>query len=74
MEASLKKDISMLEKVQHRTTKVVFDLEKLTCGERLDKLGLTTLEARRLRGDMIEVFNIIKGFYKVSSNSCSFHL
>jgi len=33
-----------------------------TYEERLRKLGITTLETRRLRGDLIEVFKIFKGF------------
>ena len=37
----------------------------LMYGERLTCLGLTTLETRRLRGDLIEVFKIFKGFYDV---------
>jgi len=37
--------------------------------ERLRKLGLTTLETRRLRGDIIEVFKIFKGFEDVSYNT-----
>ena len=36
-------------------------LEKLTYEERLGKLGITTLEDR---GDMIDVFKILKGFIK----------
>ena len=63
MEASLRRYINMSEKVQHGATKLDFGLEKLTYEERLGKLGLTTLEDRRLRDDMIEVFEIIKRFY-----------
>ena len=60
----LKQDVNMLEKVQHQATRLVFGFEKLTYEARSDRLGLTTLEDRRLRGDMIQVFKIIKGFYK----------
>jgi len=34
----------------------------LTYRERLTRLGLTTLETRRLQEDLIEVFKIFKGF------------
>jgi len=36
--------------------------KSLSYGERLQKSGLTTLETRRLRGDLIEMFNIFKRF------------
>jgi hypothetical protein len=58
----LKKDIDLLEKIQHRATKMISSLKDHSYEERLQILGLTTLETRRLRGDLIEVFKIFKGF------------
>ena len=34
----------------------------------MQKFGLTTLETRRLRGDLIEVFNMFKGFDNIKLN------
>ena len=62
----LRKDIDNIEKVQRRITKMVFGLEKLSYEEKLKKLNLTTLETRRLRGDLIEMFKIIKGFDNIN--------
>jgi len=58
----LRKDIDLLEKVQKRATRLIINDRGLPYGERLTRLGLTTLETRRLRGDLIEVFKIFKGF------------
>ena len=38
------------------------DLKNMSYPERLKILGLTTLESRRLKGDLIEVFNDSKEF------------
>ena len=51
--------------MQRRATKMVYGLNDLTYEKRLRRLGITTLETRRLRGDLIEAFKIIKGFDKV---------
>ena len=61
----LKKDIEKIEKVQRRATKMISECSKLSYEERLKITGLTTLEDRRNRGDLIEVFKILKGFNKV---------
>lgn len=61
-----RRDIIKLEKVQRRATKIVPELRNLPYEERLKTLGLTTLEERRHRGDLIEVFKITHGFENVS--------
>ena len=56
----MKKDIEKIEKVQRRATRMmggeVSDYEI-----RLKRVGLTTLETRRLRADMLEVYKIMNG-------------
>jgi len=64
---SLRKDINCLEQVQRRATKLVvgLGLKRLEYADRLHELGLTTLEKRRLRGDLTETFKIVTGRDKV---------
>jgi hypothetical protein len=57
----LRKDIDLMEKVQRRATKMVRGLKQHSYQRRLKVLGLQTLEQRRIRGDMIEVFKILTG-------------
>ena len=56
------KDIDLIEGVQRRATKLISDVKDKSYMNRLRILNLTTLETRRLRGDLIEVFKIFKGF------------
>ena len=64
-----KKDIEKLENVQARATRLINDCRNLSYEKRLKYTGLTTLSERRIRGDMIEVFKILKGFTKVNFNT-----
>ena len=56
----LKKDIAVLERVQRLATRMMLDICHLTYQDRLIKLNLFSLERRRLRGDLIEVFKYSK--------------
>ena len=51
----------MLERVQRRATKMIQKLRNISYEMRLE-CDLTALEARRLRGDQIEVFKILNGY------------
>ena len=57
----LRSDIIMLEKVQQRATKLVRSIHELSYEDRLSELKLYSLEDRRLRGDLITVYQIITG-------------
>jgi len=60
------KDKALLERVQHRFTRMFPELKVLPYMERLSRLGLWSLEERRNRADLIEIFKMIKGFSAVS--------
>ena len=58
-----KKDITALENVQRRATKLMPSLKQLSYEERLRRIDLPTLRYRRLRGDMIETYKMLTGLY-----------
>lgn len=65
----LKKDITLLEKVQRRATKMVEGMRTLTYEERLKACDLQSLEERRDRGDLLEVHKLVKGIDRIPSST-----
>ena len=65
----LRKDITKLEKVQRRATKLIPALRNKSYEDRLADLKLFSLEKRRVRNDMIEVWKIITGHENIDRNS-----
>jgi len=57
------KDVIALEGVQRRFTRMLHGMEHLNYEERLDRLGLFLL-----RGDLIEVYTIMRGMDRVDKN------
>ena len=60
-----KKDIEVLERVQKRATKMVYGYGDFNYKDRLSLLELPSLEERRVRGDLIEAFKLLKGIAKL---------
>ena len=61
-------DIDKLEAVQRRMFKIIQGIKNLTYKDRSKHLNLHSLERRRVRGGLIEVFQWVKGFNKGDIN------
>ena len=57
-----------MEKVQHRLIRMLSNVKGDTYEQKLEDAGLTTLKARRERGDAIEAFKTLNGFNNVNKN------
>jgi len=65
----LRRDIEALERVQKRALRIPYELQKLDgYKERLSAVGLTTLEERRDRGDLIQTYKLTKGLEQVDNH------
>ena len=64
----LKADIECLERVQRRAVNMVSGLCGTTYAEKLNEVGLTTLEERRTRGDMLLTWRAQSGNLGIGPN------
>ena len=62
-----------LEDVQRRATKMIAKIKEKPYNERLEALKLPSLEHRRKRGDMIEVFKYTSGINKTERPALNLH-
>ena len=62
------KDIDVLEKVQKRFVRQISGISG-SYEDKLRKIGLTTLEERRVRGDCIETFKMLNGITRVAPST-----
>ncbi len=65
---SLVADINHLERIQSLATRFVTGMRHLPYEERLQRLGLHSLQWRRLRADLITTFKIFSGLLDIDPN------
>ncbi len=69
MEMPFVADKRKVEGVQCRTTKIIPELRDKPYHERLQSLKLYSMEYRRRRGDMIQIYKILKDIDRIDSNA-----
>ena len=67
-------DQKLIERVQRRATKMVPELRNLPYQERLRRLDLPSLYHRRRRGDMIAIYQILRGDINVQPDQFFEHV
>ena len=65
----LVKDVHLLERVQKRATRMIEGCKGMRYEDRLKELKLTTLETRRIRADLLEVYKIVNKLEGVSEEN-----
>ena len=66
MVPTLYQDKDQLERIQRHFTKMIQAMQSLPYEERLSRTGLWTLEDRRVRADLTQVYKIIHDVLSVS--------
>ena len=64
----LRHDVDCIEKIQRRATKLVSGIGSRPYEERMQVCGLTSLEDRRVRGDLIQCFKIMNNLTDIEKS------
>ena len=64
-----KKEAISLENVQRRATRLIPELRHLNYSDRLRKLGLPSLQYRRIRSDIVETYKIMNNIDKADKDT-----
>ena len=59
-------DIDVLKRVQNRALRIPSSMSGLSNEERLKSWGITTLEKRRTRGDLIQMFKELDNLEQIN--------
>ena len=70
----LRKHVNLIEGVQRRITRCVIGTRGMTYEQRLEYLKIPSLEYRRIRGCLIEVYKILHNLYDPKTTSTLFQL
>ena len=62
----LQSDIEALERVQRRASKIPYAMESMSYEDRLSCWGLTSLEERRKRGDLIQLYKMVNNLEHIN--------
>ena len=65
----LEKDIAMIERVQRRATNLIEGFRDMSYSEHLSHTGLISMEKCRIRGDLIQVFKMLRSKNRVDFNN-----
>ena len=59
----------MIERVQRRATKLIEGLSDMSYSDHISYTGLISMERRRVRGDLIQAFKVLRSKDRVDFNN-----
>lgn len=67
---SFKQDVDIFESIQKSATCLLYGSARPSYSDRLRVFGMSTFEKRRMRGDLMITYRLIRGFLNSASAEC----